>query len=80
MLSDLDDSSKGIRSIMSQAAAVSSSRPVPSFVLAQRPAFQQRLQPVQQLEAPPSYPQIMPPLCDLGNSKALLIGDYRQGP
>ena len=61
MLSDLDNPTKGIRSIMSQAAAVSFSRPVQSFVPTQRPVPQQHSQPVQQLEAPPSYLQIMPP-------------------
>jgi hypothetical protein len=60
LLSDLDDPTKGIRSIMSQAAAVSSSRPVKSFMPTQGPGFQQRSQPVQPLEAAP-YPRIMPP-------------------
>ena len=60
-LSDLDDPTKGIWSIMSQATAVSSSRPVQSFMPTQRPGFQQRSQSVQPLEAAPSYSWIMPP-------------------
>ena len=59
LLSDLDDPTKGIQSIISQAAAVSSSRPIQSFVPAQRPVPQQSSQPVQRLEAAPSHPQIM---------------------